>query len=67
MYFQISRAPGIHPPPGGYTAQDEEAMEMIGKLSQDEKAYVFFEWILKKGVFGARGALCCRHVVWSLF
>jgi len=50
MYFQLSRAPGIHPPPGGYTAQDEEAMEMIGKLSQDEKAYVFFEWILKKGV-----------------
>jgi hypothetical protein len=49
MYFEVRQSAGIVPPPGGYTPADEEAMEMIAKLSVDDEAHLFVEWLLKKG------------------
>jgi len=47
MYFEVQRQLGIVPPAGGYTSEDEKAMEMIAKLSVDDEAHYFFEWLLE--------------------
>ncbi|KNC48416.1 uncharacterized protein AMSG_04865 [Thecamonas trahens ATCC 50062] len=50
FFFTISATPGIVPPPGGYTAEDVSALNMIAALYENhEDPVVLLEWIFGKG------------------